>query len=324
MRKNVRDLKISVIIPLFNEGHSFEVLIGRLLTIAKEESLRLEILLIDDGSTDNTGEVIDALVEKYPCVIGIHFSRNFGHQEAISAGLKHVTGEIVFVMDGDGQDPPEYLPTFISKWQEGYDIILGVRKSRGGSLIKALIYKLYYRFLRFMVGIEVPVDSGDFSLLDRKVVECINSCPETNRFIRGLRAWSGFRTIGIPLDRPQRIAGKPKYSLKKLFRLGFNGLFAFSIVPLRIISFTGLTIMLCSLIFAAFLIYIKIAEISFMGGTPGEVPGYTSLMVCIIFLSSMNLLALGIMGEYMGRMYLEAKRRPEFVIAYIKQNTKVK
>lgn len=301
-------VEISVVIPVFNEQDVLPQLYERVNKVLAELTDSYEVIFINDGSTDYSLATLKEFSANDKRAKILSFSRNFGHQVAISAGLNFSSGLCVAVMDGDLQDPPELLKTFIKKWKAGYHVVYAVRKKRKEGILKRMAYKIYYRLLRKVSGIGIPLDSGDFCLMDRKVVDLLNSLPERNRFVRGLRSWVGFRQVGVEYDRDARHAGKPKYTFSKLLRLGIDGLISFSYLPLKVAIYLGLTISLLSIGYA---LYIAICRIV-LGTT---VEGWTSIVVGISFLSGIQLLVLGFIGEYIGRIFDEVKRRPLYILS---------
>lgn len=310
---------LSVVVPCFNEQEVLKLTHRRLIkAIGNIPKLDFEIIFVNDGSRDRTEEILFELADSDSQVKVISLTRNFGHQPAITAGLNYAVGDLVAVIDADLQDPPELIVSMITKWQEGFDIVYGVRAIRKEGILKRLSYTAFYRLYRFFAQIEMPVDSGDFALLDRRVVDLLNSLPEKNRFIRGLRTWTGFRQTGLPYERDVRAAGNSKYSVQKLLTLAFDGIFNFSTVPLTIIFIAGL--MTASLsIFAGMVYFIaRIGDLKIFGSSPGDVPGFTTLILVILFFSGIQLISLGIIGEYLARNYQESKSRPVYVVKEIR------
>lgn len=244
----------------------------------------------------------------------ISFSRNFGHQTAVYAGLSYASGDFVAVMDADLQDPPEFLLTCIEKLKEGYDVVYAVRRRRKENLIKKLCYSAFYRLLKAIAEVEIPLDSGDFCVMRQRVVAVLRQMPERNMFVRGLRAWSGFRQAGIEYDRDARAAGETKYPFLKLVRLAMDGVIAFSPLPLRLAAYVGFGSLAVSLVGTAFLIVWKILDFPVLGQYPSEVPGWTSLVCLMLFLNGIQFLMLGVMGEFIGRIYNETKQRPRWIV----------
>lgn len=300
--------RISVVIPVLNEEAVIPELLRRLrATFDAIAGGPHEIVIVDDGSTDRSAELIEAAAHADPRVVLVSLSRSFGHQQAFTAGLDHATGDAVVFMDGDLQDPPEAIPQFLERHAQGYDVVYAKRVRRKESVALRLAYHAFYRLMSAFSSIVIPLDAGDFSLVSRRVADALRSAPERQRYLRGLRAWVGFRQLGIEVEREERFAGTTKYSLAKLLRLAFDGIFAFSVVPLRAATVFGAVAIGVSLLFALYSIYAKF----FADQSP---PGYTSLIVAFVFLSGVQLFFLGIIGEYVGRAYEEAKGRPHYVV----------
>lgn len=297
---------LSIVIPVFNEEENLPTLHARLTHTLTEQGLDYEILFVDDGSHDHSPELLRRLEETDPRVFVVEFARNFGHQVAISAGLEHSRGHVVCIMDADLQDPPEVLHTFLAKWQEGWEVVYAIRTERKEWWGKRLAYAGFYRLLQRVANIDIPLDAGDFCIMDRKVVDMLVRMPERNRFVRGIRSWVGFKQIGVPYERQARHAGTPKYTLRKLVYLALDGLISFSHMPLRIITVMGFTVSVLSFLVASFYIIKK-----FTLGT--GVPGFTTLVVSIFFLAGIQLMTIGVIGEYIGRISDEVKRRPLYV-----------
>jgi glycosyltransferase involved in cell wall biosynthesis len=298
---------ISVVIPIFNEEETVAELHRRLTTVFAKRGFRYELILIDDGSRDSTLAQLLSLNKHDSHVKILSLSRNFGHQIAISAGIDHATGDAVVLMDGDLQDPPEILPRFIEKWVEGYEVVYAIRKKRKENILKRTAYATFYRLLKKISYLNIPLDSGDFCIMDRKVAEVIRSLPERNRFVRGLRTWAGFRQVGLEYERDRRFAGKPKYTLSKLLHLAYDGIFSFSAAPLRVAIYTGIVAACVSFAGGLLIIYEKIFH-----GIP--IAGWASTMVTLVFLGGIILLTLGVIGEYIGRIHEEVKERPLYVL----------
>jgi polyisoprenyl-phosphate glycosyltransferase len=305
---------ISVVVPCFNEQDVLPLTHRRLLdTLGSSRDFDLEIVYVDDGSTDATSTLLDGIVQSDRRVVVVPFTRNFGHQAAVTAGLLQAAGDAVVVIDADLQDPPEVILTMIGKWQDGYEIVFGVRATRKEIWPKRLAYLLFYRLLRALADIDVPPDCGDFALIDREALDVLNSLPEHNRFVRGLRAWIGFRQIGVPYERPERAAGVTKYSWLKLLKLGFDGVFSFSVKPLSMVFWLGLTSsMVSALCFFAYLLW-RLTGIEVLGRSPSDMPGFTTILLTLFLLSGIQLVSIGFIGEYVGRTYDETKNRPTFI-----------
>ena len=305
--------RISVAIPLHDEEHVFPELLRRLVAVL--DSLPggpHQIVLVDDGSEDQTFDLIREAAMHDARVVGVRLSRNFGHQAALTAALETVDGDVVVVMDGDLQDRPEEIPRFLAEHERGNDVVYAQRTRRKEGIALRASYFVFYRMLNRLSQLEVPVDSGDFALLSRRVVDELNRLPERHRYLRGLRTWVGFRQAGIPVERDRRAGGAPSYTLGKLLRLGFDGIFAFSVTPLRAAWMVGAVSSGAASIYALWAVFERI----FLGTSP---QGFTALIVAITFFACVQLLFLGLIGEYLGRVYDEAKGRPHFVVTEVVQ-----
>ena len=302
--------KISVIVPMYYEEEVAKECYTRLKNVLEKiENYNYEIIFINDGSKDKTLEILKEIAEENKNVKIISFSRNFGHQCAVTAGLRYVTGDAIVIIDADLQDPPELIPEMIKLWEEGNEVIYGKRKSRKGeSRFKLLTASMFYKTLNALSDVEIPKDTGDFRLVDRKVVEVINSLPEHNKFLRGLFSWVGFKQKAYEYERKERYAGKTKYPLKKMLKLAQDGIFSFSIKPLKIVGAMGILSVLISIMLFVY------AVLSYAFDWNNLVPGWTSLMVTMTFIGGMILISLWMIGEYIGRIYDETKRRPEYII----------
>lgn len=302
-------MKYSVILPVYNEESNIGTIYSRVAEVFDQLGPLYEIVFVNDGSRDRTQELLVALHKKDKKVKIITFSRNFGHQTAVSAGLRHVSGDYVAILDADLQDPPEVLPDFFHKLDEGYDTVYAIRTNRKESAFKRFIYSSFYRILRTIANIDIPLDSGDFCVMNRRMVDAINSLPERNRFVRGLRSWVGFRQMGLAYERAARSSGASKYTMSKLFTLAFDGIFSFSYVPLQLISGLGFTGMMLALIGSFWAIYQR-----FFTPNYNAVPGFATTIILIMFIGGLQLFSLGVVGEYMRRMYDEIKARPQYII----------
>lgn len=309
-------MHLSIVIPLFNEEQGVPELARRLLTTLGPLPTDHEVIFIDDGSTDGTPVVLASLHAKNPSLKVIRLARNFGHQAAISAGLHAAAGDAVVVMDGDLQDPPEVIPRLLEKWREGNDVVYAVRQARTEGWLKRSAYRLFYRILRTLSNIDMPLDAGDFSLIDRRVVDVVNSMPERTRFVRGMRSWAGFRQVAIECGRAHRFSGEAKYTFGKLLRLALDGFFSFSYRPLQLASLLGFAASMIAFLLAAFLALLKLTH-----GIP--LTGWTSLIVAVLFVGGVQLITLGILGEYVGRIYDEVRGRPAYVVAEIHGETRL-
>jgi glycosyltransferase involved in cell wall biosynthesis len=308
-------VKISVIIPCYNEEEVLPQLFQRLTAVAATWAMDHEIICVDDGSHDRTWELLKQQNGKDSRWHCLAFARNFGHQTAVSAGLFYATGDAAVVIDADLQDPPEEIARLIAKWREGFQVVYAVRTKRDDEMVKQFLAWGFYRLLSKAVPFNVPADAGDFCLLDRRVVEVMNALPERNRYLRGLRAWSGFRQTGIEFERHARAAGAPQYTFRKSFRLAMDGVFSFSTVPLRLATYMGLIVSLVAFLGALFTLCQKIFAEQFakFGMTPGP-HGIPTLVISTLFLGGVQLICLGILGEYLGRIYDEVKGRPQWII----------
>lgn len=306
---------ISIVIPIFNEEENLQNLYNRLTAAAPSWGEDYEIVLVDDGSRDSSLTMMRVMAEKDARVRVVKLSRNFGHQPAISAGIKTAKGDAIVIMDGDLQDPPEELHRFLDKWREGYDVVFAVRTKRKEGFFKKMAYSTFYRLLAWISDIEIPLDSGDFCVMDRKVVNVlVQEMPEQLRFVRGMRAYAGFKQIGVTYERAERAAGEVKYTFKKLVQLALDGLFGFSSFPLRLATYMGFLISIPSFIVGIFFMLHRLIGFKVFGHTAEETPGTASLAVGMYFLGGVILIILGILGEYIGRIYIEVKKRPFFVI----------
>lgn len=300
--------RVSVAVPLYNEEEVFPELLRRLLAVLDRlPNGPHEVVFVDDGSSDGTFQKIADAARDDPRIVGISLSRNFGHQAALSAALDHVSGGVVVVMDGDLQDPPEMIPTLLDELDRGYDVVYARRTGRKEGWFLRACYYVFYRMIAALSDVRLPLDAGDFAVLSRRVVDRVNSIPERHRYLRGLRTWVGFRQRGIPIERSERASGKSRYSFGKLLRLALDGIFAFSMAPLRAATALGALAIAAALVFAAYSVYVKLI----LGRSP---QGFTALVLVITFFSGVQLLFLGVIGEYLGRVYEETKGRPHYVV----------
>lgn len=305
---NHESFRLSVAIPVYEEEEVLPELLDRLGRVLDDlEGGPHEIVCVDDGSRDRTGELLEQAARSDPRLVVVRLSRNFGHQAAFTAALEHTTGDAVVMMDADLQDPPEVIPEFVARWREGFDVVYARRAQRKESWLLRLSYFLFYRLLSTMSDVRLPLDAGDFSLLSRRVVDTIKEAPERHRYLRGLRSWAGFRQVGIEVERAARAAGESKYTPRKLLGLAFDGIFSFTVAPLRFAAAVGA---LATLLTGAYGAYALFAEL-FLGQNP---QGFTAIILAIIFMSGVNLFFLGVIGEYVGRIYQEAKARPLYVV----------
>jgi dolichol-phosphate mannosyltransferase len=298
---------LSIVIPVYDEEDNLPSLYARLIAVLAATGLAYEVVFVDDGSQDGSLELMRGLAAGDTHVVLVELARNFGQQVAITAGLDYAGGSAVITMDADLQDPPEVLPQFIAKWQEGYDVVYAVREHRKEGWPKRAAYAAFYRLLRRTANVEIPLDAGDFCLMDRKVVDLLQAMPERNRFVRGIRSWVGLRQLGLPYERQAREAGQPKYSFGRLVLLALDGFISFSHAPLRVASILGFTISLVSLVLAVFYFVKRVTT----GLSP---PGFATLVVAVFFLAGVQLVTLGVIGEYVGRIFDEVKQRPLYVV----------
>lgn len=297
---------ISIVIPMYFEEKVVDECYGRLTLAISKSVHKYELIFVNDGSTDRTLELLEEIAIKDSQVKIISFSRNFGHQIAVTAGLEKSKGDAVVIIDADLQDPPELIPEMIALWEKGYDVVYGARKKRHGeSFFKLITAKAFYRLLDKMSSVKIPMDTGDFRLIDRKVVEALKKMPEHNRFLRGMSSWIGFKQIPFEYERKERFAGETKYPLKKMVKLGMDGIISFSSKPLKLIEYLGLGITLISF---ALLIYSLIVIYG------GVLLGSAPILIILIFIGGIQLLSIGIVGEYIARIYDESKDRPLYVI----------
>jgi dolichol-phosphate mannosyltransferase len=311
--------KYSFVVPVYNEEENITILYKRLSTVIAQLDGKTEILFVNDGSKDQSLAKIKALQQHDKSVLYISLARNFGHQIAITAGLNYVKGQAVIILDADLQDPPELIPAMIEKWKEGNQVIYAERTYRHSeSRLKRFTAYVFYRLLKRLAEVEIPEDSGDFCLLDRKIVDILNSIPESNRYIRGLRAWAGFNQTSIQYERDSRNAGKAKYTFRKSFALAMNGVFSFSKVPLRFSTYLGIISAIASIVMAFVVLYWRI----FQPNSP--VDGYATILIVVFFIGAIQLISVGIVGEYIGRIYEEVKRRPLYTISELGGFTEMK
>lgn len=302
--------KISIVIPMYNEEAVAKECYKRISTVLLNlKNYNYEIIIVDDGSKDKTLEIVEEIAKTDKNVKVISFSRNFGHQSAVTAGLKETTGDAVVIIDADMQDPPEIIKDMINLWEDGNEVIYAVRKKRRGeSIFKIFSAKVFYKLLYSLSDVEIPKDTGDFRLVDRKVVDVINSLPEHNKYLRGLFSWVGFKQKPIKYVREERLAGKTKYPLKKMLKLAYDGIISFSSKPLKLIGTIGLLSIVLSFIL---LIY---SICSYIFNWNNLVPGWASIMVSISFFAGVQLISIWIMSEYISRIYDESRNRPEYIV----------
>lgn len=316
MNQNCSDRpEISVVIPLYNEQENANELYRRLVKSLETFVESFELVFVNDGSKDATPRLLDELQQKDGRVVAIHLSRNFGHQAAVSAGIDHARGRAVIVMDGDLQDPPEVLGQFIQAWKEGYEVVYAVRTNRKENVLKRSAYFVFYRLLRAISDIDIPLDSGDFCLMDRKVVDVLTHLPERIRFVRGLRTFVGFRQIGLRYERAAREAGEPKYTFRKLMGLAVDGLISFSSYPLHLVSYFGFATAGLAVILGVWALIDALT-------TRTAPAGWASTIIVVLFMGAVQLISLGIVGEYVRRIFVECKGRPTYIVDSIQQTSR--
>jgi polyisoprenyl-phosphate glycosyltransferase len=300
---------LSIIVPCFNEEAVIEETHSRMTRMAARLiELEYEIIYVDDGSQDGTAAILEQLQETDPCVRVLRLSRNFGHQIAVTAGLEHAAGDVVALIDADLQDPPEVIPQMVARWHEGYDVAYGERVSRDGEThFKIATARVFYRVLKHLTETRIPLDAGDFRVMDRRVVEALRAMPECDRFVRGLVSWAGFRQIAVPYHRASRYAGRSKYPLSKMLRFAMDGIVGFSIAPLRAVMALGIVASLLAILGTGYAIALR-------AFTNNQIASGTALLLGLLFMGGVQLVSVGIVGEYVGRSYEQSKRRPLYFV----------
>ena len=298
----------SFVLPVYNEEQTLPELYARLSSVLRKLDGSSEMLFIDDGSSDRSCEIILELQRRDPRVRLVRFSRNFGHQVAISAGIDHADGDAIVIMDADLQDPPEVVPAMLEQWRKGYEVVYAIREHREGDpRLKRMLAAAFYRVLRRWSDLDLPVDVGDFRVIDRRVAEVFRSLPERSRYVRAMFSWIGFRQIGVPFARDERFAGKPKYSFRMSLKLAMDGLINFSTAPLRFVLMSGFAIAALSFVVAAFAFAARMAGYY-------ALPGWASLLLAVCFIGGVQLTVVGVLGLYLERVYNEVKSRPLYVV----------
>ena len=305
----MKDLLLSIVVPVYNEEKNIPLIYGRLLPICEASAEgSYELIFVNDGSQDASEKIIGELASQNPAVKYIFLSRNFGHQQAVSAGLDYAKGLYTVIMDGDLQDPPELIPEMLNKAKEGFEVVYARRKARKGeSAYKKMTAKWFYRLLRKLTQIEIPVDTGDFRLMHRKVTDVVKRMPEKNKFLRGQVAWVGFRQAYVEYDRDPRIHGNSGYPTGKMIRFALNGITGFSDIPLKLATWLGFLVSGISVLIGFYALYSRFVIKEY-------VPGWASLMLSMLFLGGVQLICLGIIGEYLSRMYHDIRNRPLYVV----------
>ena len=302
--------KISVVIPMYYEEEVAQECYERMTEVLSNiPNYDYELILVNDGSKDNTLPILEKIAAKDNKVKVLSFARNFGHQCAVTAGLKEVTGDVAVIIDADLQDPPEIIPEMLKKWEEGNEVVYGKRKTRDGeSVFKLMTAKVFYKTLNALSDVDIPKDTGDFRLVDRKIVDQMNQLPEHNKFLRGLWSWLGYKQYAFEYERKERFAGKTKYPLKKMLKLASDGIISFSTKPLKLVGGLGIISIIISFLILVYAIISYIFRLNELSA------GWTSIMIAITFFAGVQLMALWVMSEYIGRIYDETKRRPQYII----------
>lgn len=302
------EFRLSIVVPMFNETEVLERFFGRVCPIAAGETDDYEIICVDDGSHDNTMAMLRKFHAENPNIKVLGFSRNFGKEAALAAGFDHASGDAVIPIDADLQDPPELIPELVAKWREGYDMVLAVREHRGSdSVLKRMTATSFYRMAGRLSSTPIPPNAGDFRLMDRRVVEALRKLPERNRFAKGLFGWLGFSQATVTYSRPERAGGETKWKYWRLWNYALDGIFSFSTLPLRIWTYLGMLVSATAMIYMGWII-IRTLVVGV------DVPGYASLLVVVLFFSGLNMVGLGILGEYLGRIFIEVKQRPLYLV----------
>jgi len=309
--------RLSVVIPAFNEEEGVAVALRRVVAALEPLGSPTQIVVVDDGSTDRTAAVVETAIAEQPSagpeIVLVQLSRNFGHQNAITAGLAHAGGDFVGVIDADLQDPPELLLDFLAKAEEGFDVVYGIRRRRHKGVFKRLLYWIYYRLLRMMSEQPVPLDAGDFCVMSARVVDALNAMPERVRYLRGLRHWVGFRQVGVEYERPGRAAGRSKYGYRQLFRLAGMGFVSSTRLPLQLASYLGMLLAALGFVWAGWILYARLFR--------GEAPqGFAATMVAVLCLGGAQLVAVGVLGQYLGRVLDQVEGRPHYVVSRVVQS----
>jgi dolichol-phosphate mannosyltransferase len=308
----------SIVVPLFNESANVAPLLERIEAVAASmPGTSYEIVLVNDGSSDGTLEAVRTEMQRRSGIVLVNLSRNFGHQLAATAGMEIAAGDAVILMDGDLQDPPELIEAFLQKWRDGYDVVYAVRRTRKGeSRFKLWTARAFYRIIKRLTKVAIPLDTGDFRLMSRRTVEAVRRLPERHRFLRGMVSWVGYNQIALEYDRDVRHSGKTKYSLGKMMRFAVDGITSFSDVPLRFASYLGFIVSALAFLYAIVIVVDKTFALHIAGYTPG----WASTIVAVTFLGGVQLMSLGILGEYLGRVYDEVKGRPLYLISDIERS----
>lgn len=307
---------VSFVVPSFNEELNIREVYKALTSVIAKTSYRYEIIYIDNGSTDGSFDIYKELANKDDNVRAITYSRNFGYQMALKGGIDNAKGDCVVCIDGDLQDPPELILGFLQKWEEGFDVVYGIRKKRKGSQLMAFTYKLYYKIANSLSDISLPPDASEFALIDRKIAAILKALPEMNLYLRGLRYWCGFKQTGIEYTRNDRERGKTKFNFARNLELALDGITGFSNKPLKMLLYMGLICIFISLLLMIYTIVIRLFYLNIAS------PGWASILIAVVFFGGVQLFSLGIMGQYIGRIFTEVKQRPKYIINEIIENNK--
>lgn len=314
--RNLARPTFSVVAPVFNEEQILPEFYRRVVTALEPLGEPFELVLVNDGCRDQSPEVMRQLHEQDARVKVVNFSRNFGHQLAITAGTDYARGQAVIVIDSDLQDPPETIPDLIERWREGYQVVYAIRTERAGETwFKKTTASFFYRLISSITNVDIPVDTGDFRLMDRRVVDALKGVREYNRFMRGLSVWVGFKQIGVPYKRDARKVGETKYPLRKMLRFAFDGITSFSYLPLQLATYLGFIVAVLCLIFLAAVVVLRVLFAGSLGAEDAAFYGQASTLATLLILGSIQLIFLGVIGEYIGRIYDEVKRRPLYIVA---------
>ncbi|MEB3237864.1 MAG: glycosyltransferase family 2 protein [Candidatus Sericytochromatia bacterium] len=307
-RPDAARTRVSVVAPCYDEEEGLPALRARLTDVLDRLGSPWELILVDDGSRDGTLDLMRAFASEDPRIKAVGLSRNFGHQVAATAGLDHATGDAIILIDADLQDPPELIPQMLELWREGWDVVYAQRRTRvGETAFKRWTAQAFYRILRSLTQVHIPLDTGDFRLMDRKVVDALHQLPERHRFLRGLVSWVGFRQTGLVFDRAERFAGSTKYPLRKMLAFALDGITGFSFLPLQVASWLGVWVSVMAFFSICWVLWETLVR-------HGTVPGWASLMVAILFLGGVQLLTIGLIGEYIGRILDEVRQRPLYLV----------
>ncbi len=313
----MKNEKISAIIACYKDAKAIPIMHERLTRVFKKIGVDYEIIFVNDGSPDNTEDVLKKIIAKDSHVIGVNHSRNFSSQMAFTSGMEIAKSDAVVLLDGDLQDPPEIIEKFYVKWKQGYDVVYGIRTKREAPLYMAIMYKLFYRIFHKMSYVKIPLDAGDFSLIDNKIVQILKTFPERDRFLRALRAWVGFKQTGIPYTRPERMFGKTTNNLLKNFDWATKGIFSFSYVPLQIITMISFAVFFISLLAIIVQIILRIL-------LPNTPQGTTTILISVLFVGAIQLLGISVLGQYIGKIFEEVKQRPKYIVRNIMKTSSSK